>query len=129
MESGHAGQRRDEERGEVLSLSRKLEGLLKQYPSTADDYSSVRKTTMEVLENSSLLLSPAIHASPEDTKLLTADDAETVKAHVAKEEEALQLLVEASEHLNFRDMDSLILATGMYHKDMPFMYIYIEVSC
>lgn len=124
MESGHARQRRDEERGDVLSLSRKLEGLLKQYPSTADDYSSVRKTTLEVLENSSLLLSPAIHASPEDTKLLTADDAETVKAHVAKEEEALQLLVEASEHLNFRDMDSLILATGMYHKDMPFMYIY-----
>jgi len=124
MESGQARQRRDEERGEVLSLSRKLEGLLKQYPSTADDYSSVRKTTLEVLENSSLLLSPAIHASPEDTKLLTADDAETVKAHVAKEEEALQL-VEASEHLNFRDMDSLILATGMYHKDNYVFYVHI----
>ena len=109
MESGHSKQRDDAEKEEVLSFSQKLEGLLQQYPSTSDDYSSVRETTLEVLENASILLSPLSYAS---STPLTEGDAGTVKAHVDKEEKALQSLG-ATKPLNFRDMDSLILSTGI----------------
>lgn len=108
MESGHAKQRDDLEKEEVFSFSQKLEGLLQQYPSTSDDYSLVQEKTLEVLENASILLSPLSYAS---SKPLTESDVRTVKAHVAKEEEALQSL-EATRNLHFRDMDSLIFSTG-----------------
>ena len=111
MESGHANpkERREKEKGEIKKLSKKLTNLLEQYPSTAEDYSDVKKSTMEVLENSSLLLSPTLSQS---TRSLTSGDAEIVKAQVVKEMQTLESLVGSDKAINFRDMDSLILATG-----------------
>lgn len=125
MEIGHADpkRRREDEREEIQKFSKKLTNLLEQYPSTADDYSDVKKSTMEVLENSSLLLSPSLSPS---TRPLTEGDAEIVKTQVAKEMQALKSIIGSGKMLNFRDMDSLILATGiitilsyMYHKLVP----------
>lgn len=108
MESGHAKQRDDLEKEEVFNFSQKLEGLLQQYPSTSDDYSSVQEKTLEVLENATILLSPLSFAS---SKPLTESDVSVMKAYVAKEEEVLKSL-ERTRNLHFRDMDSLILSTG-----------------
>ena len=114
MEIGHANpeKRRENEKEEIQQYSKKLTSLLEQYPSTADDYPDVKKSTMEVLENSSLLLSPPL---PPSTRPLTMTkgDAEKVKIQVAKEMQALKSLVGSGKVLNFRDMDSLILATGV----------------
>ena len=65
---------------------------------------------MEILENSSLLLSPTLSQS---SRPLTKGDAEMVKAQVAKEMQTLELLTESDGVLHFRHMDSLILATGI----------------
>lgn len=111
MESGQAKQRKNEEKEEIAILSQNLDRLLKQYPSTADDYLSVKNATMEILEIASTLLAPT-GASYENLNRLSASDAETLIVHVAKEIKELEL-IEASKPLNFRDMDSLILATGM----------------
>ena len=112
MESGHANpkERREKEKEEIHKFSKKLANLLEQYPSTADDYSDVKKSTMEVLENSSLLLFPT---SSQSTRSLTSGDAEIVKARIVKEMQTLESLVGSGKALNFRDMDSLILATGI----------------
>ena len=110
MESGHAKpqERREQEKEDIQKFSKKLTNLLEQYPSTADDYSDVKKNTMEVLENSSFLLSPL----PQSTRLLTKGDAEIIKAEVVKEMKSLESLVGSGQALNFRHMDSLILTTG-----------------
>jgi hypothetical protein len=112
MEIGHANpkKRREDEKEEIQQFSKKLTNLLEQYPSTADDYSDVKKSTMQVLENSSLLLSPPL---PPSTRPLKKGDAEKVKTQVVKEMQALESLVGSGKALNFREMDSLILATGM----------------
>ena len=112
MEIGHANpeRRREDEKEEIHKFSKKLAKLLEQYPSTADDFSDVKKSTMQVLENSSLLLSPSLSHS---TRPLTKGDAEIVKTQVVKEMQALESIVGSGKILNFRDMDSLILATGI----------------
>ena len=112
MEIGHANpnKRREDEKEEIQKFSKKLTHLLEQYPSSAGDYSDVKKSTMEVLENCSLLLSPSLLHS---TRPLTKGDAEIIKTQVVKEMQALESLLGSGKALNFRDMDSLVLATGM----------------
>ena len=44
---------------------------------------------------------------------MSKGDAEKVKTQVAKEMQDLKSLVGSGKALNFRDMDSLILATGI----------------
>lgn len=115
MESGHAKQCRDEERTEVLGFSKRLEGLLEQYTPTSPDYADVKQSTEEILENCSVLheLSPG-NGSSQLTTGLTKADAEAVKADLAREQQALLM---EGKSLNFRDMDSLVLSTGIEHAD------------
>ena len=52
MEIGHANpeKRREDEKEEIRQFSKKLTSLLEQYPSTADDYSDVKKSTCKFLK-------------------------------------------------------------------------------
>lgn len=108
MESGHGNykERREKEREEVKKLFKTLSDLMEEYPTTACDYTDVKRSTTEILENSSLLLSPDIS---QPTKRLTRDDVGLIKKHIAEETQQLQSM---TEPLNFRHMDSLVLATG-----------------
>ena len=115
MEIGHANlkERQQQEKKEVQEFLKKLQELFQQYPPTADDYSIVKSSTAEIIENCSILLSPT---STQPTKKLTKEDIEIVKRHVAKERESLQLMISSGKTLHLRDMDSLVLATGMHQQ-------------
>ena len=108
MEIGHNRQREDET-FEIKNLTKELKSLLSQYDSSNTDYASVKKSTNLVFENVAILLSSEDKA--EQAKRLTKEDAEMLKRQVSLE---VEKLTHDIHHLNFRDMDALVLATGMY---------------
>jgi len=111
MESGHADCRKKDEAIEIKAISQKLQALLYRYNSSLADYTEVKRSTEEVIRNASLLLSS--DAAPVQTKRLTKEDSTMLKQEVTKELEALKVKLKESGVLHIRDMDSLVLATGI----------------
>lgn len=107
MESGHNKESREEEALEIKHLIKELKSLLGQYDSSNTDYADVKRSTELVIENACLISSKD---EDEQVKRLTKEDAEMLKGQVTMEVQKLTLDI---DHLNFRDMDALVLATGM----------------
>jgi archaellum component FlaC len=110
MEIGHNRQREDEI-FEINNLTKELKSLLSQYDSSNADYASVKQRANLILD---ILCST--EDKTEQVKRLTKEDAEMLKRQVSLE---VDKLTHDTSHLNFRDMDTLVLATGMYVASFP----------
>lgn len=106
MEIGH-NKSRAEEAPEVKRNIEKLTHLFSQYDSSHEDYAEVKESTELVIENARLLVSKE---QEQLSKRLTNDDAGMLKSNVNME---IEELTSRMDSLHFRDMDSLVLATGM----------------
>ena len=92
-------------------LSRK--SLLSRYNPSSADYTEVKESVQEVISNVAILLS-SNDAPVQSFKRLTKEDAKMLNLQVMKESETLKKKLNAENYLHFRDMDSLVLATGKW---------------
>jgi len=111
MESGHGGGRKKEEATEIKSISQKLQALLSRYNPSSADYAEVKRSTQEVISNASMLL-PS-DGTPVESKRLSKEDSSMLKHEMTKELEGLKMKLKETGSLHIRDMDSLILSTGI----------------
>ena len=111
MESGHAQRREEKEAKEIGAISQELKGLLDTYNPSSSDYAKVKQSCETVLSNAAILLSPDQPGEP--CKRITREDATMLKCEVSKNIESLRTKLNVEKSLHFRDMDSLVLSTGM----------------
>jgi len=111
MESGHAQRGQEKEVQEITSVSEELKHLLGKYNPSSSDYVEVKKSTEAVLVNAALLISPDKPTEP--CRRLSKEDVNILKCEVSKNIESLKTNLNEGNTLHFRDMDSLVLATGL----------------
>lgn len=112
MESGHAKGRGEKETEEIKAVSQELKDLLNRYSPSSTDYEEVKQSSETVISNAAMLLSSDQPNEP--CKRLTKEDATMLKSEVTKNIELLKAKLNTENSLHFRDMDSLVLLTGMY---------------
>ena len=105
METGHNRERGQDESNDIKSLTKELKSLLSHYDPSNEDYVDIKKSTDLVIENATFLIS----SKDQPFKRLTKADAEMLKDQITTEIERLESNI---DDLHFRDMDSLVLATG-----------------
>ena len=111
MESGHAKGRGEKEAEEIKVVSQELKDLLNHYSPLSSDYEEVKQSSETVISNAAILLSSNQPSEP--CKRLTKEDATMLKCEVTKNIESLKAKLNREKSLHFRDMDSLVLSTGM----------------
>ena len=109
METGQniSKEKQAQEEVEIRNHVHELKRLLDQYDSSNADHSEVKKVSKLIIENVMLLISP--NDAHQLCKKLTKDDNVVLKDLVAREID--RLIVD--DQLHFRDMDTLVLATGI----------------
>lgn len=119
MEIGHNKKRGDEEALEIKNLIKELTSVLSQYDPSNADYADVKRSTELVIENATVIFSSKDKQN-QPFKQLTKEDAEMLNSQVNME---IKKLTSDLDHLNFRDMDALVLATGMFVLFFVFVFI------
>ena len=110
MEIGHNKTRGREEALEIKSLTTELQSVFSRYDSSSRDYAEVQRSIKLVIENVSVIISPADPDQEQQSfKRITKEDAEMLKSQVTME---IERLIGIGD-LHLRDMDVLVLATGM----------------
>ena len=112
MESGHAKGRGEKEAEEIKAVSQELKDLLNHYNPSSSDYEEVKQSSENVISNAAILLSS--DQPNESCKRLSKDDATMLKCEVTKNIQSLKEKLSAEKSLHFRNMDSLVLSTGIY---------------
>lgn len=115
MESGRARNKASQENEfkEIKCIIQELKSLLSKYDPSSADYNEIRESTDQVVSNASTLLPSSSEISSESFRKLTQHDANVLKDLVATETKKLQTKLNLDENLHFRDMDSLVLSTGL----------------